>query len=110
MNTLKDPPHSQGIQMGIFSRGWDYSFCLSYVRFMDNIAVTEWFRLEYRGKSSSGDKVICFSSRDIFTHFHVGYIEFLSPSKILNFGGSFMGILGTKKGKVCFIGSLLGVK
>ena len=60
VNTPKVPPHSQGFQVGIFSRGWAYSFCSSYVGFMDNIAVTEWFRLEYRGKSSSGDKVIIF--------------------------------------------------
>ena len=37
---------------------------------------------------------------DILTHFLVGYINFLSPLEILNFGGRFMGIIGTKKGKV----------
>ena len=108
VNTPKVPPHSQGLQLGIFSRGWSYSFCLSYAGFMDNTTVMEWFRPEYRGKSSSGDKVIIFSSREILTHFHVGYIEFLYPSEILNFGGRFVGILGTTKGKVSFIGASLG--
>ena len=61
VNTPKVPPHSQGLQVGIFSRGWDYSFCSSYVRFMDNTTVKEWFTLEYRGKSSSEDEVIFFT-------------------------------------------------
>ena len=58
MNTLKVPPHSQGLQVGIFSRGWAYSFSLRYVDFMDNTNVTEWFRPKYRGKTNSGDKMI----------------------------------------------------
>ena len=86
VNTPKVPPYSQGIQVGIFSRGWAYSFFSSYAGFMDNTSIVEWFRPEYRVKISSGDKVIFFASRDILTHSHVGYIKFLSPSEILNFG------------------------